>query len=266
MMERMIVVVFDNEIKAYEGSKALQELQDEGSINLYAKTVIARDASGKISIKQQGDTGPVGTAVGMLTGSLIGLLGGPVGVAIGAGAGTYGGLLFDMAHAGISEDYLYEVEQSLLPGKAAVVAEIWEEWTVPVDNRMDALGGNVIRCSRNEYIDAQMERDNEALRADLAELKAERDHATGETKAKLQKKVDAAKDKLQASQDEFQARIEANQREMDAKIKSLQEQAIKESGERKAKREARIAELQAEQKRRSELLRKAWDLTKQALS
>jgi len=38
------------------------------------------------------------------------------------------------------------------------------------------------------------------------------------------------------------------------------------SGERKAKREARIAELKADQKRRSDLLKKAWELTKEAVS
>lgn len=265
-MDKMIVVVFDSEIKAYEGSKALLELQDEGSINLYAKAVIARDAAGKVTVKQQGDAGPVGTAVGMLTGSLIGLIGGPLGVAIGAGAGTYGGMLYDLVHLGISEDYLYEVEQSLKPGKAAVVAEVWEEWTVPVDNRMEALGGNVIRRSRSEFVDAQMERDIVTLKADIAELEAERDQATGEAKAKLQKKVDSAKAKLKAAQDKLHARIESSQLETEAKIKTLQEQAAKESGERKAKREARIAELQAEQKRRSELLKQAWDLTKEALS
>lgn len=265
-MDKMLVVVFDSELKAYEGSKALQDLQREGIIDLYAKTVVARDASGKLTVKQQGDMGPVGTAVGMLTGSLIGLIGGPVGVAIGASAGTYTGLLYDLVHLGLGEDYLYEVEQSLLPGKAAVVAEVWEEWTLPVDTRMEALGGVVYRRSRSEVVDAQIERDIAALEADLADLEAERDQATGEARAKLQAKVDATKAKLQDAQDAFQARIEASQQEADAKIKSLEEQAAKESGERKAKRLARIAELKADQKRRNDLLKQAWDLTKKALS
>jgi uncharacterized membrane protein len=97
IMDKILVVVFDSESKAYEGSQALQELQNEGSINLYAKAVIARDADGKLTVKQTGDMGPVGTAVGLLTGSLIGLLGGPVGVAIGVGMGTTGGMLYDLA-------------------------------------------------------------------------------------------------------------------------------------------------------------------------
>ena len=85
MDDKMIVVVFDNEKKAYEGSKALKDLHAEGSITLYASAVIAKDADGKVTVKQAADQGPLGTAVGLVTGSLIGLLGGP----------ALGGFLFE---------------------------------------------------------------------------------------------------------------------------------------------------------------------------
>lgn len=264
-MDKILVIVFDSEVKAYEGAKALQELQREGSIELYAKAVVARDASGKVAVKQQGDMGPIGTTVGLLTGSLIGMIGGPVGLAIGASAGTYGGMLYDLAYLGVGEDFLYEVEGSLKPGKAAVVAEVWEEWTLPVDTRMEALGGAVIRYTRREIVDAQMQRDIAALNADLAELQAEYHQATGEAKEKLQKKIDATRGKLQAAQDAFQARIEASQKETEAKIQSLQEKADKAQGERKAKLEARIAELKAEQERRNEALKKSLKDTKKTM-
>ena len=265
-MDKILVVVFDSELKAYDGSRALQELQSEGSIYLYSKAVIARDASGEVAVKQQGDMGPVGTSVGLLTGSLIGLIGGPVGLVLGAGAGTVGGMFYDLAHLGVGEDFLYEVEKSLLPGKAAVVAEVWEDWTLPVDNCMESIGGVVFRRMRGEIVDAQIERDGAALSAELAELESERDQANAEAKEKLQKRVDAAKVKLQATQDAIQARIEASQKETDAKIKSLQAHMAKENGERKARREARVAELKADQKRRTDLLKQAWDLTRKALS
>jgi uncharacterized membrane protein len=250
-MDKYLVVGFDNELKAYEGSRALQDLQDEGSINLYAKVVIVRDASGKVTVKQEGDMGPVGTAVGLLTGSLVGLIGGPVGVAVGATAGMFGGLLYDTAELGVSEDFL---------------AEVWEEWMLPVDTRMEALGGIVFRRSRNEVLDIVVERDVEALEADLADLETEYNQATGEAKVKLQEQIEATKAKLHAIQDGIQTKIEASHKETEAKIESLQEQAAKESGEQKAKREARIAELKADQKRRSELLKQAQDLIKEALA
>ena len=264
-MDKVVVVVFDSESKAYEGARALQDLQNEGSINLYAKAVIARDASGAVAIKQEGDMGPIGTAVGLLTGSLIGLLGGPVGLAIGAGTGMFGGVLYDLAELGIGEDFLYDVGGYLQPGKAAVVAEVWEEWVLPIDTRMEALGGIVVRRTRGEILDAQIERDVAALNAELAELEAESDQATGEAKAQLQAKIDATRAKLQATQDGIQTRIETSKQETAAKIKSLEEQETKAHGARKAKIEARIAELRAKQGRRSELLGQAWELTKQAL-
>jgi uncharacterized membrane protein len=264
-MDKIVVVVFDSESKAYEGSLALQELQNEGSINLYAKAVIARDANGKLTVKESVDEGPVGTAVGMLTGSLIGLLGGPVGLAIGVGLGMTGGILYDLAELGVGEDYLNEVGKSLLPGKAAVIAEVWEEWMLPVDTKMEALGGVVFRTTRMDFVDEQIERDNAALNAELDELDAEYAQASAEAKKKLQLKIDATKAKLQASQNAMQARLEAIQQETDAKIKSLQEQAAKAHGERKAKIERRIAELKAEDKRRSDEFKQKGEEVKEKL-
>jgi uncharacterized membrane protein len=266
MMDQMIMVVFENETKAYEGSKALQDLMNEGTINLYAMAVIIRDTNEKVSVKQQGDMGPVATAVGMLTGSLVGILGGPLGVALGAGAGTLGGMMVDLAQLGVGQGFLAEIEQSLQPGKAAVVAEIEEEWTTPVDTRMEALGGVIMRRTRREVIDNQVKQDTEAIKADLAELEDAYHEATGQARAKLQKKVDAARNRMQAKLDDIQSKIEMSQLETEAKIKFLQEQAARENGKRKAATKARITELQAAQKRRSNELKQTLQLAKKALS
>ena len=265
-MDKILVVVFENEGKAYEGSKVLQDLQEEGSINLYAKAVIAKDANGQMVVKQEGDMGPVGTAVGLLTGSLIGLLGGPVGVAIGVSVGTSGGMLYDLAQLGVGQDYLDEVGKSLLPGKAAVVAEVWEEWMLPVDTKMEALGGVVFRSTRMEFVDDQMAKDVAALNADLDELDAEYAQANAEAKKKLQTRIDNTNAKLQSARDAMKARLESSQQETEAKIQSLGAQAAKARGERKAKLDKRIAELKADQKRRSDQLKQAGEHLKAALS
>jgi uncharacterized membrane protein len=265
-MDKILVVVFENESKAYEGSLALQELQNEGGINLYAKAVITRDANGKVVVKQQGDTGPVGTAVGLLTGTLIGLFGGPVGLAIGATLGTSGGLLYDLAEAGVGEDFLDEVGKSLKVGKAAVVAEVWEDWMLPVDTKMEAIGGVVFRRTRRDILDQQVEADITTLKAEIDELESEQDRASTEGKTKLQAKINAAKAKLQTMQDTVQARLKASQKEIETKIQSLQEQAAKARGERKAKLEKRIAELKTDYQRRSNQLKQAGEHIKEALS
>jgi hypothetical protein len=41
-MDRMLVVVFDSETKAYEGKKALLQLDNEGSISVYAKPLFQK--------------------------------------------------------------------------------------------------------------------------------------------------------------------------------------------------------------------------------
>jgi hypothetical protein len=175
-------------------------------------------------------------------------------------------MIYDLANLGVGEDFLAEVSQYLQPGKAAVVAEVWEEWTVPVDTRMETMGGVVFRRSRNEVLDVVVERDVEALNSDLTSLEAEYQQATGEAKAKLQEQIEAIKAKLHAIQDGIQAKIETSQKETDAKVKSLQEKAAKERGERKAKLEARIAELKADHQRRMDILKQAWELIKEALA
>jgi uncharacterized membrane protein len=265
-MDKILVVVFDSERKAGEGSRALQALQDEGAISLYSKAVIARNAAGLVEVKEAGDEGPVGTAVGLLTGSLIGLLGGPAGVVVGAGTGMFTGLAYDLANAGVGEDFLDEVGRFLQPGKAAVVAEVWEDSVLPVDSRMQGLGGVVFRRMRGDILDAWIERDVAALDAELAELEAESEKASGEAKARLQAKIDTARAKLQAMQEGVKARHKASREEAEAKLSSLREQAARAHGERKAKLEKRMAELQAEDERRGKLLDQAGVLIDQALA
>jgi uncharacterized membrane protein len=263
-MDKILVVVFENESKAYEGSRAFQDLHDEGSITLYAKAVIMRDNE-NVQMAQSSNLRPVGTAVGLLAGSLIGLFGGPVGLTIGVGAGTFGGFLYDLAELGLSQDFLEEVGQSLKPGKAAVVAEVWEDWILPVDTKMESLGGVVLRRARRDNLDPHVEWDITTFKAEIDELEAEYDRASDETKTKLQAKIDTARAKLQTTVCGIQARLEASQQETKAKIDSLQEQAAKARGERKAKLEKRIAELKAEHERRSEELKQKGEEIKETL-
>jgi uncharacterized membrane protein len=119
-------------------------LHAEGSIALYGRAVVAKDADGKVAVREAADQGPLGTAVGLVTGGLVGLVGGAVGVAVGAAAGTIGGATYDVATAVVGEDFLSEAARSLEPGTWAVVAEVEEEWVTRVDARMEALGGAIL--------------------------------------------------------------------------------------------------------------------------
>jgi uncharacterized membrane protein len=63
-MDRMLVVVFDNESKAYKGKEALQLLDREGSISLYAFAVVTKNVDGTATVKQSDDASPLGMLAG----------------------------------------------------------------------------------------------------------------------------------------------------------------------------------------------------------
>ena len=240
-MDRMLVVVFGNEKSAYEGSRALQQLDDEGSIAVYAGAVVTKNSDGTTTVKDSDDAAPWGTLAGTAVGSLIGILGGPAGLAVGAVSGALLGAIPDLENARVGSDFLDDVAKALTPGKVAVVAEIDEEWTTPVDTRMEALGGYIHRRSLSDVVDTQDERDIDALKADMAQLKAEHADAKAERKAKLQAGIDALNGKIQEKLEKSKARREAIRREADAKVNGLKTKAAQARQDIKAKQEQRVA-------------------------
>lgn len=222
-MDRMLIVVFDSENKAYEGKKALLELDKEGSISVYGHAVLAKSADGKTFLKQGDDVGPLGTLAGTALGSLIGLLGGPVGVALGAAAGLGAGFATDLHNARISSDFVDDVSKTLQPNRVAVVAEVEEDWITPVDSRMEALGGTVLRRALSEVEDTVDEEDIAAIRADLAQMKAEHAQAKADRKAKIQEKIDQLSAKLQAHLQKAKEQRQAAERDAQLKVNILKE-------------------------------------------
>ena len=224
-MDRMLVVVFDSESKAYEGKRALQQLDGEGSISLYAYAVLTKNADGTTSLKQGDDLGPIGTLLGTSFGSLIGLLGGPAGAAIGAAAGLGAGSAADLDNARIGADFIDDVAKVLLPNRVALVAEIEEDWTTPVDTRMESIGGTVFRRSLSEVRDTVDDEEVAAMKADAAQMKAEAAKAHADRKAKLQEKINQLDSKIQAQLQRAKQRREAAERQAQAKVQVLKAKA-----------------------------------------
>src|SRR6516164_778484 len=220
-MDRMLVVVFPNEGKAYEGKRALQQLDSEGSISVYAYAVLAKNADGTTSLKQGDDLGPLGTLLGTSFGSLIGLLGGPAGAAIGAAAGLGAGSAADLDNSRVGADFINDVAEVLSPNRVALVAEIEEDWTTPVDTRMEAIGGTVFRRSLSEVRDTVDNEEVAAMKADLAQMKAESAKAHADRKAKLQEKVNQLDSKIQAQLQTAKEKREAAERQAQAKVQVL---------------------------------------------
>lgn len=224
-MDRMLVVVFNDDGKAYEAKKALLQLDHEGSISIYAYAVMAKKPDGTVKVEQGDDSGPIGSLIGTSVGSLIGLLGGPAGMVVGATAGLFSGTAADFQNARVGEDYIDDVSKKLTPNKFAVVAEIEEDWTTPVDLRMEQLGGTVFRRALSDVQQESQEKHVAAMKADLAQMKAEHAKSEADRKAKLQDKINQLDTKIQARLDKAKEHREAAEKQAQAKVQILKSKA-----------------------------------------
>lgn len=265
-MSRFVVIVFGDEAKAYQGTRALKELHAEGSLTVYGMAVVAKDAAGKFAIKEAADKGPLGMAVGTVTGGLVGLLAGPVGMITGALGGTVIGSLVDVFNYGVSADFIAKVSNELAPGKCALVAEIAEFWTTPLDTRMEAVGGIVLRTWRADFEDEQIAKEIAADKAEWDQLKAEHAQASAETKARIKAKLDEAKSGLEASRRRVESKLEELDKELKAKIAAMEQQVVSARASAKEKINQRIAAVRSDYQARSDKLKQAWTLAKEALA
>jgi uncharacterized membrane protein len=166
-MEQMLVAVFDTEHQAREASRALEALNDADVIGLNAGAIVTKSAGGAITVIQAHRPAPEGTLGATALGIMIGMLTGVVGLAIGALTGFVAGATADLADLKVERDFLAEVERSLEPGKSAVVSQIYEEETGPVNERMAALGGVVLRRALTDVADQEYEKEVAALKQRL---------------------------------------------------------------------------------------------------
>jgi uncharacterized membrane protein len=195
-MERMLVAVFDGEAKAYDGFHALQALERDGALSVYSSRVVIKYADGSIDVRRTEGLLPEGTLVGTVVGTLIGLLGGPVGFALGATTGLALGAVTDYTRARAGKDVVKNVSKDLAPGKAAVVAEIDEEFTGSADARIKAIGGSVFRRDLLDIENAEYDRDMAALGARPAREDAERAQLRIDGKRRWKARMDALSGKL----------------------------------------------------------------------
>jgi uncharacterized membrane protein len=263
-MNKMLVAVFENEIAAFEGLSALKDLHQNGDITLYATAVLSKNADGQLQLKSAADRGAVGSATGLLAGSLIGLIGGPVGMAIGAASGYFAGLLFDVSADGVNFKFLDEVSAALTKGKSAIVAEVDENWTVPVDSRLS--NAMVFRRLRDEVAEAQLARESKAIADEFKRLKEELKEAGEERKAQIQSALTKLVTKAQAVSDQLNRKLQETKGEMEAKVNAIQTQMKDAKVRRKEKMEKRIEEIKTDYAVRVGKLKQAGKLINEAFA
>ena len=224
-MDRMLVVVFNDENKAFQGKTALMQLQDQGNVNVYGYAVVEENADRSATIKQADSSGPLGSLFGMSFGALVGALFGPAGMLLGSAAGLGSGATVDFSNLGVGQDYLDDVAKALTPGKVALVAQVDEEWTAPVDSSMEALGGVVLRRALSD-VQKQVRQENvAAMKADVAQYKAEMAQAQADRKAKLQDKVNQLESRIEAQMQKLQERGTISEKKAQARAKLMEVKA-----------------------------------------
>jgi uncharacterized membrane protein len=243
-MEKMIVVVFDDESKAVEGLKALWKLDREGDVSIYAEQIVAKEPSGAVRLIDNPDMSSLPMiGGGAAVGALVGALAGPAGALVGATAGAVIGTITDVEESGVTDEFVNDVTTTLAPGKAALVADISEERVTPVDARMEEIGGVVFRRARTLVKDTQEDRDAAAHRAEMEQLKAERAQARSDRLAKIDARIDHLRAKLEAAIERKRVKMQLRQQEREAKIQALQKRADQSEGAVRESQEARIADL-----------------------
>ena len=264
-MNEMIVAVFGTEDAAAKGLQTLKDLHREGGISLYSWTLIVRDGK-RITVKEQSVDRPVGTALGLLTGAIVGILGGPAGSAIGAAMGGYIGMLADCARAGIDLNFLEDAGKKLDVAEAAVLAEIEENWVLVLEPRLREHGGTVLRRFRTDVVEEQLLRESTALQQELLVLEQELDKATAAKMEAYQTRIQAVRRQLETIQHQANAAIDLRKAETDLKVKALVGQAQTATVESRGRIEKRAADARADFELRSKKLNQAIALATEAIT
>jgi uncharacterized membrane protein len=145
MARRAITAVFSNQNDAYEAAREIENLDDK-QVHVKQAALVTKDSKGNLRVPDtKGDEVPWGTLGGPIVGGLIGLIAGPAGVAAGAATGLMVGWTGDLVHLGMDEDVVRSVGSEVNPGDSAIVAEIDEGSTQPVDGIVARRGGRIYR-------------------------------------------------------------------------------------------------------------------------
>ena len=151
-MATLVVIDYENEVRAEEVRLALLKMQKEYLVDLIDAVIIVRDAKGKVKLRQLFDLTLPGAISGGFWGALIGLLFlNPLfGFALGAAAGAISGALRDV---GIDDNFMKSLGETLKPDSAALCVLIRQMTADKVLEEIQKFGGTLIKtnlCHENE--------------------------------------------------------------------------------------------------------------------
>jgi uncharacterized membrane protein len=146
MPVELIIATFEDENKAEELMKRIQELEKQKALKVKDIAAVIRPQEGEVRVMDIGDVTPKrGAVFGAITGGLLGLMVGPVGAIVGAAAGAAtGGATAKLADYGVSNKMIKDVGNGLKPGSSAVIVYVEMKWIDKALERLNELGAEVI--------------------------------------------------------------------------------------------------------------------------
>ena len=154
---QVTVAAFQDEERAEEALKALEETRKQGAIDFEDAAVVKKDEDGKLHIQETTDvsTGR-GAAIGGVVGGVLGLIGGPAGVVILGAAGAAIGGLAAHGDSGFKDERLAKLGESLEPGTSVVVAVVAHVWVAEIEKRLAESAVEVTTHEMDEEMVARM--------------------------------------------------------------------------------------------------------------
>ena len=145
-MASLVVIDYENEVKAEEVRLTLLKMQKEYLLDLVDAVIVVRDDKGKVKLRQLYDLTAVGALSGGFWGALIGLLFlNPLfGFALGAAAGAVSGALRDV---GIDDNFMKQLGQTLKPNSAALCVLVRHVTSDKVIEEIKKFGGTLIKTN-----------------------------------------------------------------------------------------------------------------------
>jgi hypothetical protein len=143
----------------------------------------------------------------------------------------------EVAYSGLAGNFVREVGARLEPGKSAVCASVWEDWTVPIDVAVAPFSGDVFRQATDDVAVAQLRSEMQALKDERAHVDAEIARSAGEAKLKLQVKADELRLRQDAQRDRLRQRANELQKSWEAKLARIEQKASGARAEARARHE-----------------------------
>jgi uncharacterized membrane protein len=253
-MEKMIQALFNNEVEAFTGLQALQQLDQNNDISLGETYVLSKDLDGNTSLRSAKDKAEgTGVVSGGLVGGLIGLIAGPLGFLVGVAGGMFAGSASETLRAEEVSDYLDKVSANIPLGKSVLIAHLWEDWETPVDTALATTSIGVQRF--NIYDEVFVPAHSELSKTNNAIKEAEKRHQIAEGAEK--EDWEATLTQLKSQRENLQLSLDKN---VDKQAQQYQEWINhiqpKVSSETSDEQQAKLKNRMEEQKARLEQIKR----------